>query len=71
MASSENGKAGCRFMRKVLDERNQEGNLRVDFVSAITEFEDRFLDEEEKNFLLRILKSLAKGNLVMVKRIVP
>lgn len=58
-------------MRKVLDERNQEGNLRVDFVSAITEFEDRFLDEEEKNFLLRILKSLAKGNLVMVKRIVP
>jgi hypothetical protein len=28
------------------------------------DFEERFLDEKEKNFLIRILKSLARGNLV-------
>jgi hypothetical protein len=32
------------------------------------DFEERFLSEEDKNFLVRILKSVAKGNLVMVKR---
>jgi len=35
------------------------------------DFEDRFLAEDEKNFLMRILKSLARGNLVVVKRVVP
>ena len=35
------------------------------------EFEDRFMAEEDKNFLIRILKSLARGNLVQVQRIVP
>ena len=35
------------------------------------DFEDRFLEQDDKQFLLRILKSLAKGNLVMVKKVVP
>ena len=35
------------------------------------EFEDRFMAEEDKNFLIRILKSLARGNLVQVQRVVP
>ena len=71
MASSENGKAGCRFMRKVLDKRDCEDVLRVNFVQAIMDFESRFLAEDDKNFLLRILKSIAKGNLVVVKRDMP
>ena len=33
------------------------------------EFEDRFMAEEDKNFLIRILKSLARGNLVQVQRV--
>ena len=55
-------------MRKVLDMRDERGELRVNFVQSIVDFEDRFLAEEDKNFLLRILKSLARGNLVMVKK---
>ena len=60
------GKAGCRFLRKVLDKHDEAGQLRVNFVQSIMEFEDRFMAEEDKNFLLRILKSLARGNLVQV-----
>ena len=55
-------------MRKVLDLRDESGELRVNFVQSIIEFEERFLAEDDKNFLLRILKSLARGNLVMVKK---
>ena len=58
-------------MRKVLDKRDEDYNLRVNFVQAITDFESRFLAQEDKNFLLRILKSIAKGNLVQVKRDAP
>ena len=69
MASSENGKAGCRFMRKVLDKRDCEDVLRVNFVQAIEDLQDRFLAEEDKQLLMRILRSLARGNnLVVVKR---
>ena len=71
MASNEQNKAGCRFMRKVLDKRDDTGELRVNFVQAIVDFEDRFLAPEEKDFLIRVLKSLARGNLVMVKRVAP
>ena len=59
-------------MRKVLDTRDEETDeLRVNFAQAVMDFEDRFLDPDDKQFLLRILKSLAKGNLVMVKRVAP
>jgi len=45
MASEENNnKSGCRFMRKVLDKKDCEGVLRVNFAQAINDFEDRFLD---------------------------
>lgn len=57
-------------MRKLLGKRDDNGELRVNFVQSIVELEDRFLAEEDKNFLIRILKSVARGNLVMVKRIV-
>ena len=53
-------------MRKVLDKHDEAGQLRVNFVQSIMDFEDRFMAEEDKNFLLRILKSLARGNLVQV-----
>ena len=56
-------------MRKVLNVRDEKGELRVNFVQSIVDFEDRFLAEEDKNFLIRILKSLARGNLVMVKKV--
>ena len=69
MTNDEGNKAGCRFIRKLLDKRDDSGKLRVDFVGSIMEFEDRFLAEEDKNFLLRILKSLARGNLVVVKKV--
>ena len=68
MASNEQNKAGCRFLRKVLNVKDENGELRVNFVQSIVDFEDRFLAEEDKNFLIRILKSLARGNLVMVKK---
>ena len=55
-------------MRKVLNVKDENGELRVNFVQSIVDFEDRFLAEEDKNFLIRILKSLARGNLVMVKK---
>lgn len=42
--------------------------LRVNFVQSIMDFEDRFMSEEDKHFLVHILKSVARGNLVMVKR---
>lgn len=42
--------------------------LRVNFVQSIMDFEERFMSEEDKHFLVRILKSVARGNLVMVKR---
>lgn len=58
-------------MRKVLDKRDEAGQLRVNFVQSIMDFEDRFLAEEDKNFLVRILKSLARGNLVQVTRVAP
>ena len=64
MASNEQNKAGCRFLRKLLDKRDEQDNLRVNFAQAISDFEDRFMEQEDKNFLIRILKSLAKGNLV-------
>jgi len=51
-----------RRMLEKVDETN--GQLRINFVQSIMEFEERFLSEEEKNFLIRILKSLARGNLV-------
>ena len=35
------------------------------------DLEERFLSEEDKNFLIRILKSLARGNLVVVKKVNP
>lgn len=67
MVSEDSNKLGCRFMRRILNEKDAEtGNLRVNFVQSIMNFEDRFLAEEDKNFLLRILKSLARGNLVQV-----
>ena len=69
MASNEQNKAGCRFMRKLLGKRDDNEELRVNFVQSIMELEDRFLAEEDKNFLILILKSVARGNLVMVKRI--
>ena len=56
-------------MRKVLDMRDETGELRVNFVQSIIDFEERFLAEDDKNFLIRILKSLARGNLVMVKKV--
>ena len=72
MASSEDNKAGSRFMRKVLHTRDRStGELRINFAQAIMDCEDRFLDEDDKQFLLRILKSLARGNLVMVKKVAP
>ena len=71
MAQDGEGKAGCRFLRKVLDKHDEAGQLRVNFVQSIMDFEDRFMAEEDKNFLLRILKSLARGNLVQVQMVVP
>ena len=53
-------------MRKVLDAKDCEYVLRVNFVQAIHDLEDRFLAEDDKIFLLRILKSVARGNLVSV-----
>ncbi len=58
-------------MRKVLDTKDDKYELRVNFVQSIMDFEERFLSEEDKNFLVRILKSVARGNLVMVKRTAP
>ena len=49
--------------------RDETGELRVNFVQSIIDFEERFLAEDDKNFLIRILKSLARGNLVMVKKV--
>lgn len=65
MVSDDSNKLGCRFMRRILSEIDPTtGNLRVNFVQSIMDFEERFLSEEDKNFLIRVLKSLARGNLV-------
>ena len=70
MSNDEGNKAGCRFIRKLLSERDpHNGEVRVDFVQSIHDFEERFLSEDDKNFLLKILKSLARGNDVLVKKI--
>lgn len=69
MVSNDSNKLGCRFMRRILSEVNPAtGSLRVNFVQSIMDFEERFLSEEDKTFLIRILKSLARGNLVQVKK---
>lgn len=64
MASNEQNKAGCRFLKKILYKRDERDDLRVNFVQAIQDFEERFMSVEDKTFLIRILKSLARGNLV-------
>ena len=57
-------------MRKVLDKRDEETDqLRVNFVESIMAFEERFMEEVDQNFLIRILKSLARGNLVQVVKV--
>ena len=71
MASNELNKAGSRFMRTLLHKTDEQGRLRVNFVQSVMDFEDRFLSEDDKNFLIRILKSVARGNLVVVKRAAP
>jgi len=59
-------------MRKVLDKRDEETDqLRVNFVESIMAFEERFMEEVDQNFLIRILKSLARGNLVQVMKVAP
>ena len=72
VTENQNNAAGCRFMRRMLEKTHDEsGELRVNFVQNIIEFEDRFLSPSDKNFLIRILKSLARGNLVQVKKVAP
>ena len=50
----------------MLEKQDENGELRVNFAQSIMDFEERFMAEEDKNFLIRILKSLARGNLVQV-----
>lgn len=47
-------------MRKIISEKKGD-EYAVDLVSAIHSLEERFLDEEDKNMALMILKSLARG----------
>jgi hypothetical protein len=58
------GKTGCGFLRKIMDYQKGKEPVSINFVSSILAFEDRFLDPEDKDFLVRIIKSLAKGNRV-------
>jgi len=59
------GKTGCRFIRKMMNYRDpRTGQPQINFVMSVQVIEDRFLSQEDKDFLLRILKSLAKGNFI-------
>ena len=56
-------------MKKVMQKRNPlTGKYVVDFIACLSQFEDRFLGDEEKALLLAILDSLARGKRIQVKR---
>jgi hypothetical protein len=55
-------------LRKLLN--HQKGSeYSVDFVGAIHGLEDRFLDEQDKQMSLIILKSLARGQTVNLTKV--
>ncbi len=54
--------AGQKFLRKILNHLKPGGDqYTLDIVAAIHYLDDRFLDEEDKQMCLIILKSLARG----------
>jgi len=40
---------------------SKDGEFSVDLVGAVTHIEERFLDDQDKQLSMTILKSLAKG----------
>ena len=62
------GKSGCRFLRKVMEYKDEQTKqYKFDLIGSISSFEDRFMDAEDRDFLVKILKSLARGNTVQIK----
>ena len=62
------GKAGCHFIRLIMDYQDKENDVSINFVASLHAFDDRFLSDEDKDFLVKIIKSLARGNTVQVQR---
>jgi hypothetical protein len=61
--------SGQKFLRKILNHQKSPGGpYTVDIVAAIHYLDDRFLEEEDKQMCLIILKSLARGQSVSIKR---
>ena len=62
-------KLGCSFLKRVFNKRNDvDGTPRIDFVKTINFFEDRFMSQEDKQLLIRIMKSSVKGEKIQVKK---
>ena len=60
---------GQKFLKKLLNHQRG-GEYSVDIVGAIHGLEDRFLDEQDKQMSLIILKSLARGQTVNLTKVV-
>lgn len=61
--------AGQKFLRKILNHRRSGSDqYTVDIVAAIHYLDERFLEEEDKDMILIILKSLARGQTVNIKK---
>ena len=62
----DSGKAGCTFLRQIMEYQDRERDITINFVSSLHAFEDRFLSDDDKEFLTRIIKSLARGKNVQI-----
>ena len=61
---------GSKVLKRILNARKPEDKkeFRIDLVSAIKEFDDRFMPRADKDTLLIILKGLLRGKVVSVKK---
>ena len=63
-------KNGAKFLKRVLEKVNPETKAyHVDLVQSLYEFEERFLSLKDRDFLLQILSSVSKGQLIQVKKV--
>lgn len=61
---------GSKFLKQVLEKINPETKTYyVDFVKVLYEFEDRFLTTKDRDFLIQILQSVSKGQVIQVKKV--